>query len=138
MAEVFAGWVMGFALSVIIAPFLAWSLVSARHSEPWVRRLAPESTNIIALTMFLHLLAALLCTALGLVLGMALSGMEDHRPAGGLGSPNAAYTLLVIALTAAAVIPTLAFPALRRYALPLAVLFVVLFGWATPWLAQAG
>jgi hypothetical protein len=69
---------------------------------------------------------------------MALAGLEDRRPSGGLGSPNLIYTLLVIALTAVMVIPTIAVPSVRRYTLAGALLFVALFGWAMPWLAELG
>ena len=46
--------------------------------------------------------------------------------------------LMVLALTAVIFTPTMLFPVLRRYTLPGAFAFAVLFGWATPWLAQAG
>jgi hypothetical protein len=77
-------------------------------------------------------------TAIGLVLGMALAGIEDRRPDGGLGSPNVVYTLIVVAFTAVLVIPTIAVPALRTFALAAAAAFIVLFGWAMPWLAKLG
>ena len=38
----------------------------------------------------------------------------------------------------ATVIPTIALPSLRRYVLAGALLFVALFGWAMPWLAELG
>jgi hypothetical protein len=77
-------------------------------------------------------------TAVGLVLGMALAGIEDRRPAGGLGSPNVAYTFLVLALAAVAVIPTLVLAPVRRYTIAAAAVFAALFGWAMPWLATFG
>jgi hypothetical protein len=93
---------------------------------------------VIALSVVLHFFAVLTLTALGLVLGMALAGIEDRRPAGGLGSPNAAYTFLVLALAAVVVVPTLILPSVRRYTMIAALLFVALFGWAMPWLATFG
>ena len=102
----------------------------------FAQRFAPDGTNIVALAMVSHFLAFLVLTALGMILGLALHGMEQRRPDSGLGSPNLAYTLLVLALAAAVVIPMLLAP-WRRFALAAAVAGVVLFGWAAPWLAQA-
>jgi len=137
MAEVFAGFVVGYAIALALAPIAAVGLVRSNDRTGFAQRFAPEGTNVVALSVVLHFAAMLLFTALGLVLGMALAGLEDRRPAGGLGSPNALYTLLVIALTAVIVIPMLAVPAIRRYALIGAGIFVVGFGWAMPWLAEA-
>lgn len=136
MAEVFAGFVVGYALSIIVAPAGAILLIRSNHQTGFAQRVAPPGTNIIALSMLLHLLGFLLLTALGLILGMALAGIEDRRPTGGLGSPNLVYTLLVVALVAVVVIPAMLAP-WRRYALALAMLFVVGFGWVAPWLAEA-
>ena len=87
--------------------------------------------------MVVHIGALLVFTAIGIVLGLALGGIEDRRPDGGLGSPNIAYTMLVVALTLVLAIPGLAVPVVRRFALPAAVAFAGLFGWAVPWLAVA-
>jgi hypothetical protein len=134
--EVFAGFVVGFALSIIIAPTAAILLVRSNQETGFAQRVAPPGTNIIALSMFLHFLAFLLLTALGMIMGLALGGIEDRRPAAGLGSPNLVYTLLVIAIVAVVVIPLLVMP-WRRYAAAAGFLLLVGFGWVTPWLAQA-
>ena len=138
MAEVFAGFVMGYALAIVLAPLAAIALIRSNERTGIAQRVAPPGTNVIALSVVLHFFGVLTLTALGLVLGMALAGMEDRRPAGGLGSPNAAYTFLVLALAAVVVIPTLVLPAVRRYAVAAAALFAALFGWAMPWLATLG
>ena len=138
MAEVFAGFVMGYALAIVLAPIVAVALVRSNERTALAQRIAPPGTNVIALSVVLHFFGVLTLTAMGLVLGMALAGIEDRRPAGGLGSPNAAYTSLVLALAAVVVIPTLVLPSVRRYAVAAAVLFAGLFGWAMPWLATLG
>lgn len=137
MDEVLAGFVVGFALSIAAAPVGALLLVSSNGRTGFAQRIAPPGTNVVALSMVVHFGAMLLFTAIGMVLGMALAGIEDRRPAGGFGSPNAAYTLLVVALTAVVVIPALILP-VRRYALAGALAFALLFGWAVPWLATRG
>lgn len=137
MAEVFAGFIVGYALALALAPLAAIAVLRANDRPGMAQRLAPEGTNVVALSVVLHLLGVLVLTAIGLVLGMALAGIEDRRPDGGLGSPNMVYTVLVVALAAVLVIPALALPAVRAYALAAAALFVVVFGWVMPWLAQA-
>lgn len=138
MAEVFAGFVVGYALALLLTPLAAIALVRSNRRSGFAQRVAPPGTSIIALSVVIHFAAIIMLTALGLVLGMALGGIESRRPAGGLGSPNLAYTLMVLALAAVLVIPTFATPALRRYALIAAVAFAAAFGWAMPWLAQLG
>jgi hypothetical protein len=44
----------------------------------------------------------------------------------------------VLALTVIIAAPLLLLPGLRRHVAIGAVAFALLFGWATPWLAQAG
>ncbi len=92
----------------------------------------------MALSVVLHFAAFLVLTAVGIILGMALAGLDERRDASGLGSPNIAYTLLVCALTAVVVIPFFVSPAARRPAVVVAVLFALAFGWGVPWLAQLG
>ena len=137
MGQVFAGFVVGYALALALSPLAALAIVRSNDRTGFAQRFAPEGTNVVALTVVLHFAALLLFTALGMILGLALAGIDDRRPDGGLGSPNVAYTLLVVALTAAIVIPTIAVPAIRRFALFGALIFVAAFGWAMPWLAKA-
>ena len=138
MAEVFAGFVIGFALSLAVAPLGAILLIRSNDRTGLAQRVAPPGTNIIALSVVLHFAAMIVLTMIGLLLGMLLAALNDRRPDNGLGSPNAAYTLIVVALTAVLVIPTMAVPSVRRYCVVAALLFALLFGWAAPWLAEWG
>lgn len=138
MAEVFAGFIIGFALSLAVAPMAAIALIRSNDRTGLARRIAPPGTNVIALSVVLHFAAFLLLTAIGMILGMLLAGINGRRPDGGLGSPNVAYTLIVVALTAVLVIPMAVVPAVRRYCVAGALAFVVLFGWVMPWLAELG
>ncbi len=138
MAEVFAGFVVGYALAVLVAPLGAITLVRSNTRSGLAQRVAPPGTSVIALSLVLHFAAIITLTAVGLVLGMVLRAIDARRPQAGLGSPNVAYTLLVLALTAVLVIPTFALPAARRYAVIAALIFAAAFGWAMPWLAQLG
>jgi hypothetical protein len=138
VAEVFAGFVVGYALALLLTPLAAIALVRSNRRSGFAQRVAPPGTSVIALSVVIHFAAIIMLTALGLVLGMALGGIESRKPDSGLGSPNLVYTLMVLAITAVLIIPTLALPTLRRYALIAAIVFALAFGWGMPWLAQVG
>lgn len=138
MAAVFAGFVAGYALALVAGPVAAIALVASNDRSQLAQRIAPPGTSVIALSVVLHFAAIIVFTAIGIVLGMALAGIDARRPEGGLGSPNVVYTLLVVALAAVIFIPPVAAPALRRYSLGGAVIFAAVFGWGMPWLAQLG
>ena len=136
MEEVFAGFIVGFAYSIIVAPFVAVGIVRSSRETGLADRFALGQTNAGLLAIVLQMFLFFVLTAVGMVLGLALAGIEDRRPASGLGSPNAAYTLLVLALTAVVFTPPLIFP-WRGYAIAFALVFAGLFGWVVPWLAEA-
>jgi len=138
VADVFAGFVVGYALALLAGPVGAIALIRSNDRTGLAQRVAPEGTSVVALSVVLHFAAVIVLTALGLILGMALNGIDARQPDGGIGSPNLVYTAMVIALTAVVVIPTFALPAVRRYALIGGVAFAAAFGWAMPWLATLG
>ena len=137
MPQAFAGFICGFALSIVYAPFGAWILVTAAGHSAAARRVAPEQTNFFALVMVLHFIVALALTAIGMLLGLALIGLDDGATQA-LGTPNIAFTILVLALTPALFVPLALLRPVRRYIVPAAVLFAATFGWIMPWLAEAG
>lgn len=137
MAEAFAGFVCGYALALVLAPVAAIALVRARVGSAWLGRVLPEGTSLVALSVVLHLFGLLTLTALGLVLGLALAGLEERSPEGGLGSPNAAFTALVLIIAAIAVLPlTLAVRRARGVLLAAGLVFAATFGWIMPYLAE--
>jgi hypothetical protein len=136
MAEVFAGAVCGYAIALAVTPVGAVLLLRARAGSLAISRLMPEGTNLVALLVVLHMFVLLAFTAIGFVLGVLLHGMESSRPDGALGSPNIAFTLLVVAIAGIAVVPlaTVA-PRVRTPLLLSGFLFAGIFGWAMPHLA---
>lgn len=136
MAEAFAGIVCGYAVALVVTPVGAVLLLRARAGSRTISRLMPEGTNLVALLVVLHMFVLLAFTAVGMVFGMLLNGMETSRPDGALGSTNIAFTLLVVAITGIAVVPlaTVA-PRLRPPLLLSGLLFAGIFGWAMPHLA---
>ena len=139
MAEVMAGFVCGFGLSLIATPAVALAIVRARVTSPLAAQIVPEGTSLIAISLVIHTFAFLTVTAIGLLLGMLLYGIESERPAGGLGSPNWLFTTMILGITAIGFGPPLAIaPRWRRPLLFSALLFLVCFGWAMPYLSLLG
>lgn len=135
MAEVFAGFVAGFALSLITTPLLAFTLLSMRAGNGAISRLWPAEANLVAVSMVLHGFTAFSLTALGIVLGLVLLGMDGA--ASGAGSLNAPFTLFVAALVLAIFAPLVAIMApLRRQLVAYALVTVIVYGWLMPYLAD--
>ena len=138
MAEVFAGFVVGYGMAILTAPLGAIALVRANSRSGIAQRIAPQGTNVVALSVVVHVAALIVFTAVGLVLGMVLAGLDGRRPQGGLGSPNLLYTVIVVAVACIIALPAAAVPPLRRPAAVGALMFIAAFGWALPWLARLG
>jgi len=139
VAEVMAGFVCGFGLSLIATPAAAIAIVRARVTSPLAARVVPEGTSLVAISIVIHIFAVLTLTAIGLLLGLLLYGIESERPAGGLGSPNWLFTALILAITAIGFGPPLALASRwRRPLLVSALLFLATFGWAMPYLSLLG
>ena len=139
MAEVFAGFVCGYGLSLVVTPLGTVALVRARVTSPLLRQVLPEGTSLIALSVILHTFAFLTLTALGILLGLLLAGLDERSPEGGLGSPSGAFTGFILVATAIAVGPlTLFAPRLRRPLLVGGLVFAGVFGWLMPYLSLWG
>lgn len=138
MAEVLAGFICGFVLSLISTPLFAIWIVRSRESVAFVRQ-AARGVPVLLITIPAANIAFLFWTALGIVLGMTLILVERATSQGGLGSPNLLFTAIILILAAMIFLPPLVLlPSARRMALFLAACFIALFGWVTPYLAQIG
>ena len=137
MSEVLAGFVCGYILALLSAPLVAILIVRLRPRVPFLARAAPEQVPVVTLTVVLFGFTFIFWTALGIVLGLILMGFEDRMPEGGLGSPSLAFTLLIIFVSAVAFTPpaVLLRPA-RHYVLGAALVFLGVFGWLMPYLAE--
>ena len=137
MAEIMAGLVCGFALSLIATPIAAFSIVGARVTSPLMRQIAPEGTSLMALSVVISVFILLMFTAIGLLLGLLLAGLEGGSPASGLGSPNRVFTALILIATIIAVLPlSLASARLRIPLFAGGLAFIATFGWFMPYLAS--
>ena len=139
MAEVFAGFVCGYAVALVFTPLVALMIVNARSRIPYLAKAIAPNISAVALTVPVSLVGFLIWTAIGMVLGLLYRGAEQNIPEGGLGSPNLLYTALVLSF-GGSVLMLIAL-ALRRLPWQVAVMgvaFVGGFGWAMPYLARAG
>jgi hypothetical protein len=135
MAEVFAGFVCGYAVALIFSPLLAVTLLRLRAPGNLLDRMLPSGVNLTAVAFILHGALAFFWTAVGILLGLVLLALAD-RP-GGLCSRNLAFSFVVTAMTLAFLAPVAyTIAPLRRPLLLTGLLIVVLFGWLMPYLAS--
>jgi hypothetical protein len=139
MAAVFSGFLCGYGLALVATPAIAIALVRARVSSALVKQIMPEGTSLIAVSLIIHTFAIFTLTAVGLLLGIMLAGLDDRSPDGGLGSPNQAFTAFILITTAIAVLPmAIVLPKWRRALLAGGLIFVATFGWLMPYLSLIG
>ena len=136
MAEIFSGIVCGYALALLVTPLAALAMTRMRVQSEWLRRIVPEETPLLAWSLVMHSFGFLVLTGIGTVFGLLLYGLEDSQPDGGLGSPNAVFTIVVIATSTIAVLPLAI--VLARWRMPLLVgglVIALTFGWIMPYLS---
>jgi hypothetical protein len=135
MAQVFAGFVAGYAVALLSTPLLALTLLQARAGNGLLSRLLPPGTSAVSLAVILHGLLFFFWTAVGLLLGLLLLGMDGADAA--LGSRNLAFTLFVAGLTLAILAPPFILaPRLRRFLLLTGLFTLAVFGWLMPYMAR--
>ncbi len=136
---VFAGFVTGYAYSLLFTAVVSVMLVNARSRVPLLAKAIAPNISPVMLAVPVALLAFLGWTLVGLVAGALYRGARDHLAGGGLGSPNWPFTMGVL-LAGLAFLAVVLY-AWRRLSAPVMVLaasFVALFGWGLPYLAKAG
>ena len=136
MAEVFAGFVCGFFLSLITAPLLAITLLRLRITSPTLARLLPEGVNPVAVTVVLQVALVLFWTGAGIILGLlllAMDGLGNSAP----GLKNPPYTLLVLSFVLAIAGPlALLITAWWRQIAGGAIAAFLVFGALMPYMAE--
>ena len=139
MAEVFAGFVVGYAFSLLFSGVAAVMVIDARGSMPYLAKAIAPNINAVQLAVPISLLAFLWWTLAGLLLGLLYRGARLNLEGGGLGSPNWPFTLAV--LLGAGVFLAVVLYAWRRMSwlvLFTAVAFAGMFGWGMPHMAELG
>lgn len=139
VAEVFAGFVVGYAFSLLFTAVAAMMLIQARDNVPYLAKAIAPSISAVQLAVPVSLLAFLWWTLAGLLLGVLYRAARLNLAGGGLGSPNWPFTLAVVLV--AIVFLGVVYYAWRRVRWPVvltAAAFAAMFGWGMPHLAQAG
>jgi hypothetical protein len=138
MEEVFAGFVTGYIMALVFTGLAALTIVQARSRLPYLAQAIAANISAVALTVPISLIAFLLWTAIGMLLGLLYRYTLEEAPGGGLGSPNILYTVLIISFGGLTL--TVLVAAFRRLPWQVAAMglsFIALFGWVLPRLAQA-
>ena len=139
MAEVFAGFVMGYAFSLLFTAVAAMMVIEARSQVPYLSRAIAPNISALQLAVPISLLAFLSWTLVGLLLGVLYRAARINLSGGGLGSPNWLFTLAVLITTIAFLAVVLyAWRRLRWQVALTAVAFAAMFGWGMPHLAELG
>lgn len=137
MTALLAGFIAGYAMGLLSLAFIATHLPTLlRLSGPLHARFPPR-TSLPLLIVAVTLLSQVLWGLVGLGLG-ALYWALRADASGGLGSPSLGFTAAM--LVAGAIFLALLWaltPTGWRRAAPAAAIFVGLFGWLLPHLAEA-
>ena len=139
MAEVFSGFVVGYAFSLLFTGVAAVMLIEARGRVPYLAKAIAPNIGAVQLAVPISILAFLAWTLVGLLLGLAYRAARLNLAGGGLGSPNWPFTLAIVMATV--VFLAIVLYAWRRvpWRVPLmALTFAGMFGWGMPHLAELG
>ncbi len=88
MAEVFAGFVCGFALSIVATPPFAVWVLNSRDDIPFIRNAVPKGMPITLLSVPIASFFFLVWTGLGLVFGMVLFAANQSQPMAASAAPT--------------------------------------------------
>jgi hypothetical protein len=139
VAEALAGFVVGYAFSLLFTGVAAMMVIDARSDVPFLSRAIAPNISAVQLAVPISLMAFVAWTLVGLLLGLAYRAARLNLAGGGLGSPNWPFTLGVLVATIAFL--AVVYYAWRRLRWPVlltAAAFAGMFGWGMPHLAELG
>ncbi len=137
MSPVFAGAVAGMLTASVFVSAGVLMVFSLVREPPPHLAAAARRLSSGALVFRLVVLAYPTWAFVGALIGLAYVGVERVNPGSGLGSPNLAFTLVVIVTAVAVGLPL--FLLLRRMAAGVAAIclaFIGSFGWLLPHFAS--
>ena len=136
MSYVFAGAFGGVLMALVsttVGSLMLFFLT--KDPAPWFAALE-ERLSPMQMTMGLVILGYPIWALLGGMLGILYWASTEAAPAGGVGSPNLVFTVLVVVASAAAIAPFVLL--LRRVVagfVAMALCFAGVFGWLVPHVA---
>ena len=139
MAEAFAGFVVGYAFSLLFTGVTAMMVIDARSRVPFLSRAIAPNISAVQLAVPISLMAFVAWTLVGLLLGLTYRAARLNLAGGGLGSPNWPFTVgVLVAMVAFLAVVYYAWRRLRWPVLLTAAAFAGMFGWGMPHLAELG
>jgi hypothetical protein len=139
VAEVFSGFVVGYAFSLLFTAVAAVMVIEARSRVSYLAKAIAPNISAVQLAVPASLLAFLAWTLVGLLLGLTYRAARLNLTGGGLGSPNWPFTLAILMATVAFLaVVYYAWRRLSWWVLLTAVAFAGMFGWGMPHLAELG
>ncbi len=139
MAEVFSGFVVGYAFSLLFTAVAAVMVIEARSEVPYLAKAIASNISAVQLAVPISLIAFLAWTLVGLLLGLLYRAARLNLAGAGLGSPNWPFTLAVLLTTIAFLaVVYYAWRRVPRRVLLTAAAFAAMFGWGMPHLAGLG
>ena len=136
MKELLAGLASGAFMASVFVAVGASMVVSLAQSPPVIMERLLDRFSPVQLVMPVVILSYPVWGIVGVVLALLYAAAEEAAPAGGLGSPNLFYTIMVAGLALLTVAPLLIL--LRRAQLQLVLsggTFIGVFGWMLPFFA---
>lgn len=131
-----AGLVSGMVCALLTTALGLWAMTrSSAWRERWARlRVSPMIAGVVLVNG-----STLAWTAVGLVLGAIYYRAAVHAAGGGLLSPNLRFTLIVLVSVGLALAMLLGWRRrVGRWALTVALITALGFGWVLPLLASSG
>lgn len=139
MAEVFSGFVVGYAFSLLFTAVAAVMVIEARSRVPYLAKAIAPNISAVQLAVPISLLAFLAWTLVGLLLGLLYRAARLNLAGAGLGSPNWPFTLAVLlAVGAFLAVVLYAWRWVPWRVLLTALAFAGMFAWGMPHLAELG
>lgn len=129
-----AGMGSGFFMGTVFIGLGALMLPTLRHNPPRFLRPLVRHAPITSIFIPLAGISFLLWGLIGTGFGVLFRWLALCFPGGGLGSPNLAFTLIIVAISVTSFI----FLFSRKFLWELSILalsFIAIFGWLLPWLA---
>ena len=138
MTEAFSGLIAGYAMALVFTALVARLIVGARSQVPFLSKVIAPKTSAATLTVPVSILAFLIWTIIGFLLGILYQAVAHGFQSEGIGSPHWPFTvgILIAGLLILSVI-FYVWQTLRWEVLALVLSFVAFFGWALPHMANA-
>ncbi|MBE0480541.1 MAG: hypothetical protein IBX68_06135 [Dehalococcoidia bacterium] len=135
--DILSGIVTGLAMSTVFLGIIIYAFISTRNLYDRLAARLPASLSPMAFMVLVLVTIPVVWGILGALIGFLYAEIREALPGEGLGSPNAAYTLIILGVVATLMLLVLIVR--RRNAiisLTTCLLFAGIFGWILPLLAE--